>query len=109
IGDSLRAKQWLGFRPWGRTKRPVPRPKIVMFRLEDVPERFLQVVVVYVGGEPEFEFVRQGTGGKPVGGEGEPALRMVGRAESVEAPQFPRQDEIGELLPFTPPVIPNAA
>src|SRR5438067_12249995 len=71
IGDSLRAKQWLGFRPWGRTKRPVPRPKIVMFRLEDVPERFLQVVVVYVGGEPEFEFVRQGTGGKPVGGEGE--------------------------------------
>ena len=42
-------------------------------------------------------------------GEGESALRMIGRAQAVESPQTAWKNILGKRIPLSPPAIPDAS
>src|SRR5439155_6052699 len=76
---------------------------------QDLQQRHFKFVIRDGRAEPLLQLVRQMARGQPMRGEGEPTLRMVGRAKPAETPQTARQNEIGELLPLAPPMVPDAA
>ena len=74
-----------------------------------MPQRWLKLAVGDFYREPLLEFLRYLALREPMRRQGQPALRMVCRAQSIETPESTRQDNLGESGPLAPPVIPNAA
>src|SRR5205823_5213338 len=46
---------------------------------------------------------------RPLGGQSQPPLRMVGRTQAMESPEIGGQNAVGERITLAPPKIPNGA
>ena len=94
ISYALFAEQWLRVIERSGFQRPSVAPEFVVVYLQDFGEGRNQVRALNFAFEPAVELFQQITAKRPVSRRGEPALRMIGRADAAKSPDITWQFEL---------------